>query len=69
MVAPDGSYDPAKGWQKQYNSVGAPLYSAHYESYIWAVYLWAYSQCGYQPLYDRAFAAIENMMTNYPTKC
>ena len=37
-------------------------YSPHYESYMWAVFLWAYSQSGYEPLLQRAQAALTDMM-------
>jgi hypothetical protein len=59
------------GWRAIYASASAPGaadYSPHYQSYIWAVYLWGYSKSGFQPLYDRAAAALEAMMSGYPTK-
>ena len=63
-----GTFDPGQGWRKVYDSEGSPSFSPHYESYIWAVYMWAYSQSNFQPLYDRAYAGLSNMMENYPTK-
>lgn len=63
------TFNPATGWRKQYDSAGgAPNYSPHYECYIWAVYLWGYDRSGFQPLYDRAAAAITTMMEEYPSK-
>ncbi|MCM4170183.1 hypothetical protein DHD32_01730 [Arenibacter sp. TNZ] len=38
----------------------------HYESWIWATYLWLYDKTGYQPLLDKAKTAIEITMNNYP---
>eukprot|EP00040_Diaphanoeca_grandis_P026893 m.151655 g.151655 ORF g.151655 m.151655 type:complete len:876 (+) comp30772_c0_seq2:72-2699(+) len=58
-------------WKSIYASEAPPGggdFSPHYQSYIWAVYLWGYSVSGFQPLYDRAAAALTNMMENYPTR-
>ncbi len=38
----------------------------HYESWIWACYLWLYDKTGYQPLLDKAKAAIRLTMEAYP---
>lgn len=38
----------------------------HYESWLWATYLWLYDKTGYQPLLVKAKNAIEITMTNYP---
>jgi hypothetical protein len=66
------SFDPQHGWRKQFDSPGAAAarhqFSPHYESYIWAVYLWAYSRCGFPPLLERAQRGLTMMMENYPTK-
>ena len=69
MVDAEG-FDPNRGWWYTFNSPGtaAIQYSPHYESYIWAVYLWAYAQCGFAPLLERAQAGLSTMMRNYPTK-
>ena len=56
------------GWETTFNKPGTPQYSPHYQGYMWAVYLWGYKVSGYQPLYDRTYAAIKLMMTNYPAK-
>ncbi|MEQ8422615.1 MAG: hypothetical protein RIB64_21585 [Arenibacter algicola] len=40
----------------------------HYESWLWATYLWLYDKTGYQPLLDRTKRAIEITMTGYPDK-
>ena len=38
----------------------------HYESWLWATYLWLYDKTGYKPLLDKAKKAIEITMNNYP---
>ncbi|NND05979.1 MAG: hypothetical protein HKN87_06345 [Saprospiraceae bacterium] len=38
----------------------------HYESWLWATYLWLYDKTGYKPLFDKAKKAIEITMANYP---
>lgn len=38
----------------------------HYESWLWATYLWLYDKTGYQPLLDKAKKAIGITMSNYP---
>jgi len=38
----------------------------HYESWMWACYLWLYDKTGYQPLLDKAKAAIRLTMEAYP---
>ena len=48
------------GWAKVFDSTGTPQYSPHYQSYIWAVYLWAHAQSGFAPLYDRAQVPTKN---------
>jgi len=61
----------AHGWRAIYNDPGLPSasdFSPHYTSYIWAVYLWAYEVSGFAPLLERAQAALEQMMINYPSK-
>ena len=58
------------GWESYHNSDYSnegSNYSPHYQSYLWAVYLWAYQNTQYQPFYNRAYLAIELMMEHYPT--
>ncbi len=38
----------------------------HYESWLWATYLWLYDKTGYKPLLDKAKTAISITMANYP---
>jgi hypothetical protein len=46
----------------------APLVNPapHYESWLWATYLWLYDKTGYRPLLDKARKAIEITMGSYP---
>ena len=40
------------GWKTYYH--GSPVnYSPHFESYLWACYLWAWQQTGFRPFLDR----------------
>ncbi len=55
------------GWKAYYD--GEPVsYSPHFEAYLWACYLWAYHQTGYQPFLTRGRTAIEMTMKAYPDK-
>ena len=38
----------------------------HYESWLWATYLWLFDKTGYQPLLKKARSALEITMKNYP---
>ena len=38
----------------------------HYESWLWATYLWLFDKTGYQPLLRKARSALEITMNNYP---
>lgn len=40
--------------------------SPHFESWMWALYLWLYDKTAYEPLYERAKSAISYMMDIYP---
>ncbi|MFT4567935.1 MAG: hypothetical protein ACI9FN_002903 [Saprospiraceae bacterium] len=40
----------------------------HYESWLWANYLWLYDKTGYKPLLNKAKKAIEITMAGYPDK-
>jgi hypothetical protein len=53
------------GWKTYYE--GSPIsYSPHFESYLWACYLWAYRHTGFLPFLDRARTAISMTMKVYP---
>ena len=54
-----------RGWKPYF--LGAPVsYSPHMEAYLWACYLWAYRQTGYELFYERAENAIRMTMEKYP---
>lgn len=41
--------------------------SPHFESWMWACYIWLYARTGYKPLLDKAKTAIKTMMDLYPS--
>lgn len=55
------------GWQYYYNRDVVHI-SPHFESWMWACYLWLYSKTGYAPLLERTKAAIKTTMDGYPDK-
>ena len=55
------------GWNYYYNRDVIHI-SPHFESWMWACYLWLYSKTGYQPLLERTKAAIKITMDGYPDK-
>jgi hypothetical protein len=63
----NGSDIDAKTWQVLMNGQIENT-APHYESWLWANYLWLYDKTGYQPLLEKAKRAIEITMTNYPEK-
>src|SRR5690625_309652 len=55
------------GWQYYWNSdVINP--HPHFESWMWACYLWLYNKTGYRPLLDKTKNAIKITMEDYPDK-
>jgi hypothetical protein len=55
------------GWQYYYNrDLVHP--SPHFESWMWACYLWLYNKTGYEPLLSRTKEAIKITMESYPDK-
>ena len=55
------------GW-RHYADAETVHYSPHFESYLWACYLWAYDKTGYQPFLETSRAAIGRMMQGYPNQ-
>lgn len=55
------------GW-KHYADAETVFYSPHFESYMWACYLWAYEKTGYEPFLEKTLSAIRMMMEGYPDK-
>ncbi|MBE0535444.1 MAG: discoidin domain-containing protein [Phycisphaerae bacterium] len=55
----------SSGWQPLF--AGSRVnYRPHYESWLWATYLWLYDKTGYEPLLERARTAISMTMKAYP---
>ncbi|MEW6237297.1 MAG: hypothetical protein AB1656_18085, partial [Candidatus Omnitrophota bacterium] len=53
------------GWRHYYEQ-STVSYAPHYQSYLWACYLWAYDKTGYEPFYRMAENAIRMTMEAYP---
>lgn len=63
--AMNGSDIDEKTWQElMKGQIVNP--APHFESWLWANYLWLYDKTGYQPLLDKVKTAIEITMANYP---
>ena len=54
-----------KGWEHFWQTERVN-YAAHYESWKWACFLWAYQHTGFPPFLDRSRTAIQMMMDVYP---
>lgn len=54
-----------KGWE-HFNTRELHNPAPHFESWMWACYLWLYEKTGYQPLLDKTKTGIRNMMKAYP---
>ena len=55
------------GWEKYFTSKRT-AFAPHYQAYLWACYLWAYHQTGYDLFLKRAKTAIQMTMDTYPNK-
>ena len=55
------------GW-KHFHEAETMNFSPHFESYLWACYLWGYRQTGFRPFLDRAKTAIGMTMKVYPAQ-
>jgi len=53
------------GWKFYYQGETVNC-SPHYESYLWACYLWAWQHTGFRPFLDRTRTAITMTMKAYP---
>lgn len=54
-----------EGWEAYHNSE-IVSYSGNFQAYLWACYLWAYRQTGYELFLKQAKTGIYNMMDGYP---
>jgi len=55
------------GWQF-YHYLNTVSYSGNFQAYLWACFLWAYHQTGYDLFLHRAKAGIYRMMDGYPIR-
>jgi len=55
----------ANGWHHYWTTERVNC-APHYESWLWAMFLWAYRHTGYAPFRDRAYTAIRMTMAAYP---
>ncbi|NOY57573.1 MAG: hypothetical protein GXO75_01390 [Calditrichaeota bacterium] len=55
------------GWE-HYRNDEYYHYAPHYQSWIWATFLWLYDKTKYAPLLDRSKIGIKNMMEAYPDR-
>lgn len=55
----------SQGWQPFFRR-DIVSYSPHMEAYLWACYLWAYRQTGYELFYERVENALRMTMEQYP---
>ncbi|MDO6437243.1 hypothetical protein Q4534_07500 [Cyclobacterium sp. 1_MG-2023] len=53
------------GWKHYWNQETINP-APHFESWMWAIYLWLYDKTGYEPLLAKSKKAIEIMMDKYP---
>lgn len=56
-----------KGWQ-YFNDRDYTNPHPHFESWMWACYLWLYNKTGFKPLLDKAKSGIRITMEAYPDK-
>jgi len=54
-----------QGWQPFFRR-DIVSYSPHMEAYLWACFLWAYQQTGYELFYERAENALRMTVAQYP---
>ena len=54
-----------RGWE-HYWTTPRQNFAPHYESWLWATYLWLYDKTGYAPLLERTKKAITSTMVAYP---
>ena len=54
-----------KGWLAYWNA--RPVqYSPHFQSWLWACFLWAYDATHFEPLRERSLKGLRHMMAAYP---
>jgi len=60
--------DLVKNGIEYYQRLNSASYSGNFQAYLWACYLWAYQQTGYDLFLQQAKAGIGTMMSGYPRK-
>lgn len=60
--------DLVKNGIEYYQGLNSASYSGNFQAYLWACYLWAYQQTGYDLFLKQAKAGISTMMAGYPRK-
>jgi hypothetical protein len=55
------------GWEHYWNTEHTH-YAPHFQSWMWACYLWLYNKTGFEPLLERSKEGIRNMMQAYPNE-
>lgn len=55
------------GWRHYFDQDNT-LFAPHFESYLWACYLWAYQRTGFELFRERAETAIRLTMKAYPNR-
>lgn len=53
------------GWE-YYSNLSSVSYSGNFQAYLWAIYLWAYQQTGFDLFLKQAKTGIYTMMDGYP---
>ncbi|MFD2163043.1 hypothetical protein ACFSJU_11620 [Paradesertivirga mongoliensis] len=61
-------HDIVKNGLKFYENRDLFYPSPHFESWMWALYLWLYNKTGYEPLLTKTKTAIKMTMDAYPNK-
>lgn len=62
------SFAGEKGWKYFWDNDPKISLAPHYQSYIWAVYLWVYELTGFDEMLVRSKKAIKAVMDGYPDK-
>jgi hypothetical protein len=57
----------ARGW-RHFHDAATVNYAPHFETYLWACYLWAYARTGTPEFLDKARSGLAMTMEAYPSK-
>ena len=56
-----------QGWRHFFRTPTV-VHAPHYQSWLWACYLWAHARTGFAPLLERSKAAIRSTISAYPDR-